>query len=152
IMLFSEIFLEFFFQKYVRCERGLLIATPPLISMARGTPSININFIKTTEKMKTLEIKGRDVLKCTLIEKGISFKVDKDHKMFKETYSNYALKGKVISVNDKGDFAKDHKAGLIYSIDVIEGPSPDDVEKIVWSFAGYTTTDQEIKMAETEHK
>ena len=96
------------------------------------------------------EIKGRDVLKCTLIEKDRPY--DEDTKMKGQKYSNYSLQGKVISINDKMDFAKDHKAGLVYSIDVLEGPSKDDVEKIVWSFAGYTTTTQEIKMAETESK
>ena len=103
--------------------------------------------------MERIEIKGRDVLKCTLIEKGIVQKnTEEGSKNHGQTYSRYSLQGMAIAVDDRNDFAKDHKAGSVYSIDVMEGPSPDDVEKTVWSFAGYTTTNAEIKMAETESK
>lgn len=96
---------------------------------------------------KLKELKGRDVLKIERLDAHIKYDVEDDHKMSGQKYTNYAIKNKVISINDKSKFHKDFDNSIVYSLDVEES----DVDgRIVWSFAGYTTTTAEIVMAKTE--
>jgi len=99
--------------------------------------------------MKQFELKERDVLKLTRItEEPLPY--GDDTKLKGESYHRYALKGNVFTVNTKYEFEKDRANGEIYSIDIAETTeTTDDGKKILWSYEGHTTHQQERKMAKT---
>ena len=96
------------------------------------------------------EFKGREVLGMQLISAKNPYG---EGKLKGETYSNYALKGFVISVNDKLRFHKDLADNNIFSITVAESQIPtEDGTRTVYSYVEYTTVKGEIVMAEAERK
>jgi hypothetical protein len=108
---------------------------------------LNLNKIK----MNQIEFKGREVLGMQVISEGNKYSADS--KLKGETFSNYALKGFVISVNEKLRFGKDFEENNVFSITIAESQiTTDDGKRTVWSYVEYTTVTGEIVMAQAERK
>lgn len=102
--------------------------------------------------MKNLqEFKGREVLGMQLLSDDNKY--SETSKLKGEKYSNYAIKGFVISINEKLRFHDDFNKNNVFSITVEETQIPtDDGSKTVWSYVEYTTVKGEVVMAKAERQ
>lgn len=102
--------------------------------------------------MNQKEFKGREVLGMIIISEDNPY--SKTSKLKDETFTNFQLKGHVISVNDKYRFKEDHDKSNIYSVTVAETQidAEEGGKRTVWSFVEYTTIQGEVVMAQAENK
>ena len=95
-----------------------------------------------------MELKGRDSLKVRrlggAIDYGTTSPLPENSPMKGKQYYRYGYLNKVFAINTEDKFNEDFDNGKVYSIDLVEN------EDDQLSFAGHTSTTQEIGMKKTE--
>lgn len=99
--------------------------------------------------MKVVEFTGREVLKMKPIGTPQPYNVEEGHSMHGQTYTNFRLKGKAVSINTDTGFAEDLKQGKVWSIEVIESYN-EDTQQDQYSYSAHTLTADELTVAKAQ--
>lgn len=90
------------------------------------------------------EIKGREVFKVRALPGTQAYKVEKESKMFGQTYRNFTYGGKVFIANSADEFCTHFDNKKVYSLDLDTNADGQ------ITMVGFTTVEQEVSMAQTE--
>lgn len=86
---------------------------------------------KFDEESKVLTLTSEDVLDIRLIASGLKYdekKVDKDHRFFGKTYSNYSYEGIGFPVKEDDEFISLREANDLFLVKLLKGERSVDVE------------------------